>query len=294
LAPARLDQPGATAQVVDKSEVFHDLELPRGKLDSCTVEESLRSELVKSRHVIPDTLLAIISFGNQSVQLFFSPEHALEDFRRKVEELWNIPEKMFYLLVNGKHESRIGVDFPPRSLVRVCIKGLLGGEKKGMLTVELEGEYCRCWTSQTFREVIEDRDLEIKADLLFDAETGIEFGVDEIIGDHYDPDDSPILDWVLDEEVELDHTVKLHYCLRGQWRTLETDGNTLLEDFMAQFHRDESWFNFCSQGEDLDPRSTLECYCDDSRFLELEINLREDVDLTEWEDRNDERRFQEE
>jgi hypothetical protein len=45
LAPARLDQPGATAQVVDKSVVPQELELSRGKSVSCTACEDLKKEV---------------------------------------------------------------------------------------------------------------------------------------------------------------------------------------------------------------------------------------------------------
>jgi hypothetical protein len=87
LAPARLDQPGATAQIDGDLEVHQSSEDLRGKLPICTVSESLKSELVTLRDAIPNTLPAIISFERQSVHMFFSPDHALVDFRRKVKEL---------------------------------------------------------------------------------------------------------------------------------------------------------------------------------------------------------------
>jgi hypothetical protein len=129
LAPARLGQPGATAQVDDKTEVFQDSDDTRGKLESCTVVETLKSEPTTLRIAIPDTLPAIISFERQSAQMFFSPDHAIEDFRRKVKELWNIPEKSYYLLINGTHEGITISNWPPKSMIRVCIKGPLGGTK---------------------------------------------------------------------------------------------------------------------------------------------------------------------
>jgi hypothetical protein len=183
---------------------------------------------------------------------------------------------MFYLLVNGKHEARIGNNFPPSSSIRVCIKGLLGGGKKGVLTITFEDEDCRCWTTQSFREVAEDRGLEIKAKSLFDCMTGIEFGVDETIGEYYEPGDSPILQWETGEEEVVDHTVELHYCLKGVWKTMLVDGELILEDFMAQFHKDVNWMGFSSQEEELDTRTTLECFCDESRHLELDIESQDE------------------
>jgi hypothetical protein len=129
LASARLDQPAATAQVCDISVVSPELDISRGKSASCTVSENLKAEVELLRNQSRDTLPAIISFGKHSVQMFFFPEQALDDFRRKVKELWNIPPKMYYLLINGKHESWSAQDWPAQSLVHVCLRGLLGGMK---------------------------------------------------------------------------------------------------------------------------------------------------------------------
>jgi hypothetical protein len=95
LAPVRLDQPGATAQVCDGKDAHRDADAKdlRGKSVSCTAVERLHSEVETLKKSTPDTLRAIIMFEKQSVQMFFSPENALEDFRRKVKELWNIPRK---------------------------------------------------------------------------------------------------------------------------------------------------------------------------------------------------------
>jgi hypothetical protein len=59
--------------------------------------------------------------------MLFSPENALDDFHRKVKELWNIPAKRFYLLINGVHEEIPITKWASCTSVRVCIKGLLGG-----------------------------------------------------------------------------------------------------------------------------------------------------------------------
>jgi hypothetical protein len=131
LAPSRLDQHGATAQV-DGDKVAHPdpdtvLIITQGKSASCTANESLRSELETLRESIPNTLRAIITFERQSVQIFFSPENAIADFQRKVKELWNIPKKNYYLLFNGTHESKIPKAWSKNTAIQVKIKGLLGG-----------------------------------------------------------------------------------------------------------------------------------------------------------------------
>jgi hypothetical protein len=131
LAPARLDQPGVTAQVCDGKDAFQNEDSKDlwGKSASCTTIESLHSELKTLKDSIPATLRAIITFERQSVQMFFSPDHALEDFRRKVKELWNIPMNHYFLKINGMHEDVTPQIWGDNTTVRVEIKGLLGGTK---------------------------------------------------------------------------------------------------------------------------------------------------------------------
>jgi hypothetical protein len=140
LAPARLDQPGATAQVSDGEDAHQDEDSDdsRGKSASCTAAENLRSELDTLKNSIPETLRAIITFEKQTVQMFSSPESALEDFRRKVKELWNIPKKLHCLLINGKHEETSWTPRLGNDAAQVKIKGLLGGGKSGTLTLIIE------------------------------------------------------------------------------------------------------------------------------------------------------------
>jgi hypothetical protein len=129
LAPARLDQPGATVQVRDGKDATQEevSEDSRGKSASCTAVESLRSDLETLRDAIPDTIRAVITFRKQSVQMFFTPENAIADFCRKVKELWNIPRKLFYLLINGVHEDSHWKPRADLNSVQVKVKGLLGG-----------------------------------------------------------------------------------------------------------------------------------------------------------------------
>jgi hypothetical protein len=185
LAPARLVQPGATAQVCDGEDAHQVSDMLLGKPTSCTASEGLRSELLALRRAVPDTRPAIISFEKQSVQMLFSPDHAFEDFSRKVKELWNIPVKSYYPLVNGRRENVFSGKWPACTSVRVCIKGLLGGGKKGMLTVSFEGEECRCWTTQSFRKVAEDRGLEIVGPSIIDEATGRQIDIKEKVGDYF-------------------------------------------------------------------------------------------------------------
>jgi hypothetical protein len=129
LAPAKLFQPGATAQVDGDKDAHsdEDSDITQGKSASCTADECLRSELSALRSSVPNTFHAFISFWRQSVQMFFSPKNAIADFQRRVKELWNIPKKHYYLLFNGVHDSIPPKSWSNNTLVQVKIKGLLGG-----------------------------------------------------------------------------------------------------------------------------------------------------------------------
>jgi hypothetical protein len=118
--------------------------------------------------------------------------------------------------------------------------------------------------------------LVVEADSLLDGESGEIIDADEIIGDRYDPGCTCILQWRGEKEEEIDHTVVLHYCLKGNWNTIRVDGELTFEEFMAQNHEDIHWTRFVSQDEELDARASLECYCEETMHLELEIESQEE------------------
>jgi hypothetical protein len=72
--------------------------------------------------------------------MLFSPENALEDFRRKVKEHWNIPRKQYYLKIDGIHEDILTTKWTQNTTVRVEIRGLRGGTKpeEGRIKVHLK------------------------------------------------------------------------------------------------------------------------------------------------------------
>jgi hypothetical protein len=133
LPSSRLDQHEGKAQVDVGMETSEEESNARGKSDDsnivtkdCTVVEDLHSQLSILRESIPDTRQAIITYQNHSVHMLFSPENAIADFKRKVKELWNIPTKMFYLLVNCVHES-LARTWSSACSVSVKIRGLGAG-----------------------------------------------------------------------------------------------------------------------------------------------------------------------
>jgi hypothetical protein len=68
---------------------------------------------------------AIISLGRQSRQIFFDETNAIPMFTKKIKEIWGIPRKIYWLSVNGKHESTV-TSSPHVSMVVIQIKGPAG------------------------------------------------------------------------------------------------------------------------------------------------------------------------
>jgi hypothetical protein len=136
LSSSRLCQHEEKAQIVSGMETSVEVD-SRGKSDDSnivvkdsTVTEDLRSQLSILKESSPYTLQAIITFQRQSVQMFFSPENAIADFKSKVKELWNIPVKMYDLSINGMHEGTPIKTWPKFSGVQVNIKGLGAGSSR--------------------------------------------------------------------------------------------------------------------------------------------------------------------
>jgi hypothetical protein len=195
LASARLDQPEATAQVCGGEDAIQteNSNITQGKSASCTADVELRAELSKLHNAIPNTLCAIITFERQSVQMFFSPENAIADFERKVKNLWNIPRKMYYLLINGKHESHLNPKWPIRTAVCVKIKGLLGGDPRE-LTIWINNEKMCCTTDHTILKLLETRNQKVEGECLY-AENGLRVELNERIGAYFMPESETRLRW---------------------------------------------------------------------------------------------------
>jgi hypothetical protein len=225
--------------------------------------------------------------------MVFSSETALEDFHRKVKELWNIPRKQYYLKINGIHEDIPIKAWPGNVLVKVEIKGLLGGGRKGALSISFEGEECRCWTNQTFREVAEDRGLIIRSNMLWATgdKSSAAVEIDDTIGDYFDRGSTVFLKWDSEEELgyenwddddhkeeeendeeeeaddvsdisdEVDRSrayrksIYLDYSLEGVEERLVISRKHTMRSFMAEVWNEIEWKDFVHQGKHLDPES---------------------------------------
>jgi hypothetical protein len=261
--------------------------ITQGKSASCTADESLGSELETLRSSVPSTLQAIITFGKHSIQTFFSPENALADFRKKVKEVWNIPSKIYYLFINGAHESRIPEVWSMTTVIQVKAKGLLGGGRKGALTLVIEGEECRCYTNQTFREAFEDRDLEIKANQLISVENGAPIGIEELIGEYFGAGSTDELDWDIEEEDDQESYdprdpykdwIKLSYCLDEEWRQIVVGRERTMRSFVSDNWDDFEWAEFRHQGKRFDPDALLLDHADEKLNISIVILTQEDLD----------------
>jgi hypothetical protein len=293
LAPSRLDQHGATAQVEGEKDVHPDPDansiITQGKSVSCTADESLRSELEMLRSSAPNTLRAIITFKRQSVQMFFSPENAIAYFQRKVKELWNIPKKNYYLLFNGSHESKTPKAWPEVTAIQVKIKGLKGGGRTGTLTLIIDGEECRCKTNRSFRQAAEDRDLEIRSDFLISIEDGVFIYIDDKIGDHFEAGSSVPLDWDVpdEDEEEIDESdpckdaIKLSFRLYDEWQEMIIGKGHTMRPFMSDNWEEIEWSDFRFQGKPLDPDTHLLNLTNEQLEISVEIRTQTELDQEE-------------
>jgi hypothetical protein len=105
---------------------------------------------------------AIILFGGQSRQIFFDPPSALQTLTKKIKEIWNIPRKIYWLSVNGKHESKVTL-WPLVSNVEIKIRGLGAGPvqdiKSDEVRICLEGKVTTENYEDDFDDLLERLDL---------------------------------------------------------------------------------------------------------------------------------------
>jgi hypothetical protein len=88
---------------------------------------TLKESLAKLRKESSETKSAIISWGNQSRQIFFEEPEAIPAITQKIKDCWAIPRKVYWLQINGQHEERI-TSWPKQSTILINIRGLVAGE----------------------------------------------------------------------------------------------------------------------------------------------------------------------
>jgi hypothetical protein len=127
--------------------------------DITRAEPELRDQVSTLRSDSAETKSALVSWNNQTKQMFFNPEHAIEKLSTQIKKQWGIPREVYWLQVNGIHECQTK-DWPSESSIVLKVRGLGAGPKA--TTIWIDGQECRCWGKQTFEEVFEDRGIEIK------------------------------------------------------------------------------------------------------------------------------------
>jgi hypothetical protein len=119
----------------------------------------------------------LITWGNHTKQVFFDESNAIPGITRKIKEVWSILRKIYWLQINGRHESQIH-EWPRESSVVVKVRGLGEGEwdddddvhdfedgvefgpssarkkfPKGKVKVYIGGEILSVMNNITFREL---------------------------------------------------------------------------------------------------------------------------------------------
>jgi hypothetical protein len=281
LPSARLDQPEGKAQTVDSPETSSAESDVRGKSDDsyivdkdCTVAVDRSSELEKLRSAIPNTQRVIISFERQSVQMFFSPENALTDIRRKVKELWNIPKRLYYLCANGVHEASVK-SWKSVTAIQVKVRGLLGGSPiRYRYATRFEGKRTKGSgpVIQTAREIAEK--LKIPTQGMRVNHSGHVFPMSASLRDIFGEEDNGTFDFEKGRchEITIEHP-------RGKWK-----GFGKGEQSFAELATLEGW--------DLDDGDLLR---DDGELFHASDQIR---DAANWEtptffrwEENEERAF---
>jgi hypothetical protein len=167
------------------------------------------------------------------------------------------------------------------------IKGLLGGGKTGALTLFIEDEDCRCKTNQTFRQVAEDRDLEIQSDSLISEEDGSWIDTEDKIGDHFEVGSTVTVFWDVpdEEEREIDQedpykdSIKLKFRVHGEWLEMIIGKDHTMRSFMLDNWEEIEWEEFIFQGKALDPDTPLLDLADDQLKISVEIRTKAELEM---------------
>jgi hypothetical protein len=106
-----------------------------GQEETTPLREQL--SILKGRE--EDTKSAVISWERQSARTFFSPDHAVAEFERKIKDHWGMPRRVYWLCINEQHESQMK-EWPEESSVVIKIKGLGAGPVRYRFAVRFEGK----------------------------------------------------------------------------------------------------------------------------------------------------------
>jgi hypothetical protein len=103
------------------------------------LEADLRNQVSILRSHCADTKSALVSWNGQTKQMFFNPDHAIEELTSQIKNHWGIPRKVYWLQINGNHESQVQC-WPKESSVVVKVTGLGGCPIRYRFAVRHEGK----------------------------------------------------------------------------------------------------------------------------------------------------------
>jgi hypothetical protein len=86
----------------------------------------LKAEFRALKEGLSETKSALISWGNQTKQIFFEKAQAIPTITRKIKDMWGMSRKFSWLRINWKHESQV-TDWPRESFIEILIRGLGAG-----------------------------------------------------------------------------------------------------------------------------------------------------------------------
>jgi hypothetical protein len=95
-----------------------------------SVKAELRDQVLILRSHGAETKSELVSWNGQTKQMFFNPDHAIEELTSQIKNHWSIPRKVYWLQFNGKHESQVQ-SWPQESSATIKVKAcvLKGSEK---------------------------------------------------------------------------------------------------------------------------------------------------------------------
>jgi hypothetical protein len=125
-----------TIQKLEETAERKELRTPKDRSDRTTRDErrlggtgipirELKEDLSHLKEDKSWSKSAVILWGRQVKQIFFDEVRAISVLVQRIKEIWGIPRKIYWLKINGKHESLV-CTWPQNSIVEIQIKGPAG------------------------------------------------------------------------------------------------------------------------------------------------------------------------
>jgi hypothetical protein len=291
------DQVQEVSNLVEKSDSLGKSEEQQFIVDKdCTVTDDLLTQLTTLKSCCSETKSALVTWSNQTKQMFFNPDHASEELSAQIHKHWGIPKKVYWLQINGVHESQVR-DWPSESSIAIKVRGL-GAGKVGWITIHINDEECTTKTSKTFEEMFEDRDIEVMSEVIVLPNDKC-VSISERIGDHLNPGSDVEIFWDIgsgspEEEDEDEEPYKncanLTYVENDEQYDMIVGADQSLREWAD--NNDVPWAVFRTVlNEEIDPNTMIRELMDEDRNVYVRILNEEELEK-EKEDEELERLYQ--